>query len=150
MVGWLAGEWRGESDWPPPGAGEVALHLGADGMLGESAGTMGADAFEYVVPCALRFAMLGHRCAAMHFVTSEACRPSTLISSTWLAGGELESAPATAVAPAVTDTTVRATSAERGSRCFMGPPLVRAAVPATNGEEQARTSTPRSALPSRV
>ncbi len=42
------GGWRGESDWPPPGAGELELHLGGDGTLGESASDPGADAFEYV------------------------------------------------------------------------------------------------------
>jgi hypothetical protein len=43
-----AGEWRAEREWPPPGAGELTLHLGADGRLAEQTGESGADVFEYV------------------------------------------------------------------------------------------------------
>jgi predicted acyl esterase len=43
-----AGEWRAETDWPPPGAGELTLHLAENGALAEAAGGGAADAFEYV------------------------------------------------------------------------------------------------------
>ncbi len=43
-----AGEWRAEVDWPPPGAGALLLHLGANGSLVEEAGDEGTDSFEYV------------------------------------------------------------------------------------------------------
>ena len=42
-----AGAWRAETDWPPPGAGERTLHLGASGLLDETPGPDGEDAFEY-------------------------------------------------------------------------------------------------------
>src|SRR5262249_22782132 len=42
------GEWRAETDWPPPGAGEQTLFLGAGGTLEERAGADGEDTFEYV------------------------------------------------------------------------------------------------------
>jgi len=43
-----AGEWRAETDWPPPGAGELALHLAEGGLLAAAPGDDGADAFEYI------------------------------------------------------------------------------------------------------
>jgi putative CocE/NonD family hydrolase len=43
-----AGEWRAESDWPAPGAGEVTLNLNAGGLLAEAVGDDGSDEFEYV------------------------------------------------------------------------------------------------------
>jgi uncharacterized protein len=43
-----AGEWRAEVDWPPPGAGELTLHLGDEGALTDAQGAEGADDFEYV------------------------------------------------------------------------------------------------------
>jgi putative CocE/NonD family hydrolase len=43
-----AGQWRAETDWPPPGAGERALHLAEAGSLTEQPGGDGADSFEYV------------------------------------------------------------------------------------------------------
>src|SRR4029450_298020 len=43
-----AGEWRAETDWPPPGAGELTLHLAENAALAEVAGGGAADAFEYV------------------------------------------------------------------------------------------------------
>jgi uncharacterized protein len=43
-----AGEWRAETDWPPPGAGELTLHLAENSALAETAGDGAADAFEYV------------------------------------------------------------------------------------------------------
>jgi uncharacterized protein len=42
------GEWRAETDWPAPGAGERTLFLDSDGTLTERAGADGEDAFEYV------------------------------------------------------------------------------------------------------
>jgi len=43
-----AGEWRAETDWPAPGAGERTLHLGEAGALGPEPGGDGEDRFEYV------------------------------------------------------------------------------------------------------
>lgn len=43
-----AGEWRAETDWPPPGAGELTLHFAENGSLAETAGDEGTDDFEYV------------------------------------------------------------------------------------------------------
>ena len=43
-----AGEWRAESDWPAPGAGERTLNLDAGGLLGDAIGDDGSDDFEYV------------------------------------------------------------------------------------------------------
>jgi uncharacterized protein len=43
-----AGEWRAETDWPAPGAGELELHLGAGGTLVDAAAPEGTDTFEYV------------------------------------------------------------------------------------------------------
>jgi uncharacterized protein len=43
-----AGEWRGETSWPPPGANERTLHLGESGtLLAEPDGSDGVDAYEY-------------------------------------------------------------------------------------------------------
>ena len=42
-----AGRWRAETDWPPPGADERALHLGEAGSLADAPGDDGADEFEY-------------------------------------------------------------------------------------------------------
>jgi putative CocE/NonD family hydrolase len=46
------GEWRAETGWPPPGADEMTLYLGAGGVLGgepprEADPLSGADAFAY-------------------------------------------------------------------------------------------------------
>lgn len=43
-----AGEWRAETGWPPPGAGELTLHLATGGLLADELGDDGADTFEYV------------------------------------------------------------------------------------------------------
>src|SRR5438309_1582707 len=108
------------------------------------------DTWEYEVPAALRLARLGHRCAAMHLVTSEACKPSTLIRSTWRAGEEPGSAPEIPAAPALAISTLRATTAERGGRCFMGPPLVRGRDAGRKRRGVGSDATPRSARPRRV
>lgn len=42
-----AGEWRAEAEWPPPGCEQRALYLTEGGVLAESPGADGADAFEY-------------------------------------------------------------------------------------------------------
>ncbi|HEX9598522.1 MAG TPA: CocE/NonD family hydrolase [Gaiellaceae bacterium] len=42
-----AGEWRAETEWPPPGAGGRILYLGAGGSLEEKMGADGDEAFEY-------------------------------------------------------------------------------------------------------
>jgi putative CocE/NonD family hydrolase len=42
-----AGEWRAESEWPPPGAAERTLFL-HDGALADAPGDRGVDTFEYV------------------------------------------------------------------------------------------------------
>jgi predicted acyl esterase len=43
-----AGEWRAESDWPPPGGDTLTLQLGADGTLNDSSHDPGSDPFDYV------------------------------------------------------------------------------------------------------
>jgi putative CocE/NonD family hydrolase len=43
-----AGEWRAETQWPAPGAGERVFFLGPDGLLADSPGTEGEDSFEYI------------------------------------------------------------------------------------------------------
>jgi predicted acyl esterase len=43
-----AGQWRAETDWPPPGTGERTLHLAEAGSLTGQPGGDGADTFEYV------------------------------------------------------------------------------------------------------
>jgi uncharacterized protein len=43
-----AGQWRAETDWPPPGADERTLHLAEAGSLTLEAGGDGADTFDYV------------------------------------------------------------------------------------------------------
>ena len=43
-----AGEWRGETDWPAPGAAERVLYLNEGGMLTTSPDRDGTDSFEYV------------------------------------------------------------------------------------------------------
>ena len=42
-----AGNWRAETAWPAPGASERLLHLGANGVLGDEAGSDGADELHY-------------------------------------------------------------------------------------------------------
>jgi predicted acyl esterase len=43
-----AGAWRAETDWPPPGAGELNLYLEGAGALAERPGTEGVESFDYV------------------------------------------------------------------------------------------------------
>ena len=43
-----AGEWRAETDWPAPGAGERTLYLGEGNALEDEAVADGEDSFEYV------------------------------------------------------------------------------------------------------
>jgi uncharacterized protein len=48
------GVWRGETAWPPPGASELVLHLGAAGTLSREAVADGRDSFEYVPTVGVR------------------------------------------------------------------------------------------------
>ena len=43
-----AGEWRAETDWPAPGAGERTLYLGGGNALADGPGADGDHSFEYV------------------------------------------------------------------------------------------------------
>ena len=43
-----AGEWRAETEWPAPGAGEMTFYVGDDGRLEDSCGSDRTDEFEYV------------------------------------------------------------------------------------------------------